>query len=223
MTHRLPPATLAAACLLLIAVSARAESYEGPLRREAPRERPAREAPRGGAERGAGYRGLTLLRAHAGLSAPSGRFSNDFDTGLAAGVGLAYGVGRDVLLSTDISYHHFGANFGSASMRVIPWTIDADYVIPTTGRVHPWIGGGLGVYSLDFHEDTFVVIGGLPLAAAGSVRETNAGMNLEMGVGGPLSPRTDWGAGFRFHHVFEGNQFTDIDFFTFQFGIGFRP
>ena len=65
MTHRLPPATLAAACLLLIAVSARAESYEGPLRREAPRERPAREAPRGGAERGAGYRGLTLLRAHA--------------------------------------------------------------------------------------------------------------------------------------------------------------
>jgi hypothetical protein len=227
MKNRLPPATpaaaLAVALLLLIAATACADSFGGPVRREPSGERPAREAPRERAARAEGYRGLTLLRAHAGLSAPSGNFSNDFDTGFAAGLGLAYGVGRDVLLSTDLSYHHFGTSFGSVSMGIVPWTFDADYVIPTTGKVHPWIGGGLGIYSLNVHEDAIVVIGGLPFTASGSVGETNPGMNIEMGLGGTLSPRTDWGAGFRFHHVFEGSRFTDLDFFTFQFGIGFKP
>ncbi len=213
MPHRLTNTALAAALLLMVAASAWAEAAGKPVHRE---------APRGRVVRGEGVQGLTLLRMHVGFSAPSGNLSDGFDTGLGTRLGVAYGVSRDVLLSADFGFHRFESHDGSGSMKIIPWTVGAEFVIPTTGRVHPWIGGGLGAYHLDVDQDVVVVIGGFPFVTRLSESETNPGMNFGMGVGGPLGTRTDWDAGFKLHHVFEGDRFNDLDFLTFQVGIGVR-
>ncbi len=211
---------LAAALLLLLAAPARGDMLEGPVRREAPRE--GRTAPRERTTAGPGIQGVTLIRFHAGISSPTGSFSDGFDTGWGAGAGVAYGVSPRVLISGDLAYHHFEEKGASGRMEIVPFTVGADYVIPTSGRVHPWVGGGIGIYHLDVSEDVLVDLPPLAVVRV-SDSQTDAGIHLGAGVGGPLGARTDWGVGFRIHEIFEGSGFPSSDFITVQFGIGVRP
>ncbi len=220
MSNRPTHIALAAVLLLLLAAPARGEDYEGPVRREAPRE--GRTAPRERTAAGPGIQGVTMIRFHAGISSPTGNFSDGFDTGWGAGAGVAYGVAPRVLLSGDLAYHHFEEKGVSGRMEIVPFTVGADYVIPTTGRVHPWVGGGIGIYHLDWSRDVQLDVFP-PVVVRASASETDAGIHLGAGIGGPLGARTDWGVGFRIHEIFEGSGFPSSDFITLQFGIGVRP
>ena len=201
---------LAASLLLLLATAASAESGSGgPVRRREWRERTG----------DAGVAGITMLRVNGGLASPTGDFGDLFDTGFGAGFSLAYGVSPTVLLSTGLSFQTFDADFFDGDATVIPWTFNIDAVIPTTGQIRPWVGGGLGAYNVDIEERVYVPA--LNRVALVSESETNFGLNFGMGVGGPMGARTAWGAGLRYHHVFEGDVFNNLDFFTLQFGVGF--
>jgi hypothetical protein len=123
-----------------------------------------------------------------------------------------------ILLSTAVAMHRFDADGADGNMTIIPWTFNIDAVIPTEGHVHPWVGGGFGVYNEDVDVSAYAPGFG---TISASVSETNFGLNMGMGVGGPLGPRSLWGTGFKFHHIFEGDTFNDLSFFTFQFGFGF--
>jgi hypothetical protein len=195
--------------LLLAAATSWAESSDGAVRR-----RPARER----AGTGEGVYGLTMLQLHAGFSTPTGNLSEGFNSGWGAGVGIAHGVTPTILLSSSLAVHQFDAEGPNGDITIVPWTFDVDAVIPTEGKVRPWVGGGLGVYHEDVDVSAYSPVFG---AVSASLSETNFGLNMGMGLGGPLGPRTLWGAGFKFHHIFEGDTFNDLSFFTFQFGFGY--
>jgi opacity protein-like surface antigen len=127
---------------------------------------------------------------------------------------VAHGVSRNVLLSGGFGYHNLDGDGFSGSADIIPLTFNADVVFPMEGKVHPWIGGGLGAYSINMEIDE----GGIFAFDEG---ETNLGINLGMGLGGPMGATTTWGAAFRYHSIFEGDVFNDLQFVTFQFGVGF--
>lgn len=187
-----------------------ADSDLHPVRRER-----AATARAGG---GDGIYGRTFLRAHVGFSAPTGDFGDVYDSGPGFGGSIGYGVGRRVLLSFGIAYHHFNNQATSAvDASITPFTVDADYVLPSSGRVKPWIGGGVGMYHVK--ETLDADVGGFLVQRSAS--ENNFGLNVGMGFGVPVSPRALVGAGVKYHQVW-GNDFIDTPFFTFQVGMGFE-
>ncbi|HEU4725583.1 MAG TPA: outer membrane beta-barrel protein [Candidatus Eisenbacteria bacterium] len=179
-------------------------------------ERPARRSLR---TDGAGVKGQTILRLHAGLSGPTGDFSDGFDGGLGVGANVAYGISRSVLFSVGVGLHNFDGDGFAGDATVVPFTFNFDAILPTSGRVHPWIGGGLGLYNVDIDTGPIVV----PLfgVVSASASETNLGMNFGAGFGAPAGDRGVWGVGMKYHHIFEGDTFNDLDFITLQVGYGF--
>lgn len=204
MPSRRPPhAAVMIALLFLLASTAWADSAERPIRHRAAVGRSS----------GEGVYGLTMLRVHGGLSAPIGHFSDAYDAGWGLGVSVAHGVSRSVLLSSALTYNRFeNKTYSGAHAGITPWTFNADVVLPTRSSVHPFVGGGVGLY----HVSETVEAGGFKV----STSENNFGINLGMGIGGVLSPRTLWGGSLRLHQVW-GNDFIDTPFFAFQFGLGF--
>ncbi|HEX7078324.1 MAG TPA: outer membrane beta-barrel protein [Candidatus Eisenbacteria bacterium] len=194
------------------AAQAAASSLTGAESHPARRHRVASAGATGG-----GIEGQTIFRAHLGFSAPTGTFGDVYDSGPGFGGSIGYGVSRKVLLSFDVAYHHFDNHFlSNRDASITPLTVGADVILPTSGKVKPWIGGGIGMYHV--RETTDVDVGGL--LQSRSVSEDNAGVNFGMGIGAPISPRTLVGAGVKFHQVW-GNDFIDTPFFTFQMGFGF--
>lgn len=179
-------------------------------------ERPARRAAR---SQGSGVEGQTILRLHGGFSSPTGDFGDVFDGGLGFGVNVAHGIGRSVLLSMGVAYHGFDGDGFAADARVIPFTFNVDAFLPSSGRVHPWIGGGMGLYNVEVETDAIYV----PLFGVTSVSadETNFGINFGAGLGAPAGSNGVWGVGLKYHHVFDGDIFSDLDFVTMQVGYGF--
>lgn len=163
------------------------------------------------ARAGRGVDGMTMLRLTGGISMPSGDLGDAFDTGLGLGLSVAHGVSRNVLLSGGFGWDHFDGDGFSGDTDIIPMTFNVDVVFPTQGKVHPWIGGGFGVYNVDMEID----------ALDFNESETNPGINLGMGLGGPMGEKTTWGAAFRYHSIFEGDTFNDLQFITLQVGVGF--
>jgi opacity protein-like surface antigen len=207
MKRGIRPGSLGLLLLLVLASSASADTLSGPRRN---REYPADEGYR--SDRG-GFEGRTMLRVHMGLSMPSGDFDNAVNTGWGLGGSLGYGIGRNTVLSGGVAYHHFGEDFTSGHVSIVPVTAAVDYGFNTHGRVRPWISGGLGVYSLS--ETVFV-----PSIGDVSDSEADFGFNLGFGIAAPLNPSTSWGAGFKFHHVV-GSNFPDTDFIALQGGLAF--
>src|SRR5262245_43037458 len=128
-----------------------------------------------------GVDGITLLRLHAGFSLPSGDFGDGFDTGLGFGANIAHGISRTVILSGDVSFHNFDGNGFSGDATVVPITFNVEGVFPSGGKIHPWIGGGVGLYDIDVDTGTFFVPG-FGLVSGGSVSETNFGLNFGGGI-----------------------------------------
>ncbi len=179
-------------------------------------ERPTRRAR---SSDGPGVQGRTVLRLHGGLSSPTGDFGNAFDGGFGFGANIARGISRSVLFSVGVAYHGFDGDGFGGNATVIPFTFNLDAFLPNSGRVHPWVGGGLGLYNVEIDSGPIVV----PFfgVISGSVSETNFGINFGAGFGAPAGDNGVWGAGLKFHHVFEGDTFTDLDFVTMQVGYGF--
>lgn len=207
MKRGIRPGILGLALLLVLASSASADTLDGPRRN---REYPGDEGYR--SDRG-GFEGRTMLRVHMGLSMPSGDFDNAVNTGWGLGGSLGYGIGRNTVLSGGVAYHHFGEEFTSGHVSIVPVTVAVDYGFNTRGKVRPWISGGLGVYSLS--ETVFV-----PSIGDVSDSEADFGFNLGFGIAAPLNPSSSWGAGFKFHHVV-GSNFPDTDFIALQGGLAF--
>jgi opacity protein-like surface antigen len=207
--HRRSLALVVTAALLATAAAAWADSYTGPIRRHPSQ---ATES------RGEGIHGRTILRVHAGLSAPTGDFGDGLDTGWAIGASAGYGVSRTVLLSGGLAYHRFDTQGpGSGHVSVTPFTLNADVALPSRSRVVPWFGGGIGIYHVS--ESAAIVV---PLFGSGtaSVSEDDPGVNFGLGFGAPASQGMLFGAGVKYHHIF-GDNFIDADLFTFQFGFAF--
>jgi opacity protein-like surface antigen len=164
-----------------------------------------------------GFEGRTMLRFHAGISSPTGDFGTFVDTGWGLGASLGYGVGRNTVLSWGIAYHRFGEEFADGHVGIMPVTMAVDYGFSSRSKVRPWISGGLGLYHLSekttefFPPNTFVVT---------SESENDFGFNFGFGIATPLSNRSAFGAGFKFHHVV-GNEFPDTSFLTLQAGVAY--
>jgi opacity protein-like surface antigen len=183
-------------------------------------DRPYRENPRERSWRG-GFEGRTLLRFHGGISTPSGDFGDAVDTGWGLGASIGYGISRNTVLSWGIAYHRFSEDFGDPDLDghvgITPITMSVDYGFSTSGSVRPWISGGLGLYHLSeevtefFPPSTFVTT---------SESENDFGFNFGFGIATPLSRRTTFGAGFKFHHIV-GDGFPDTDFLTLQAGVAY--
>jgi len=182
-------------------------------------EHPYRDSPRNPRERSwrGGFEGRTMLRFHAGISAPTGDLDNEVNTGWGLGASIGYGVGRNTLLSWGIAYHRLGEEFADGRVGITPLTMAVDYGFPSRGKVRPWISGGLGLYHVGekvtefFPPSTFVI---------SSDSENDFGFNFGFGIATPLSPRAVFGTGFKFHHVV-GNRFIDSDFLAIQAGLAY--
>lgn len=211
MRNRLPAGAFVVALLLVTSANAWAESMDLSL------ERPVRRAHRAREWRGRGIEDRTVLRLHAGISAPTGDFGDAVNTGWGTGASVGYGVSRSVLLSFGLAYHRFGEEFEEGHVGITPITFSADYGFPTDGRVKPWVSGGLGVYHINEEITFFDPAFGFVTV---SDSDNDFGLNFGFGIATPVSPRTAFGAGFKFHHIV-GDGFPDTDFLTVQAGFGF--
>ena len=201
---------LAAAAALLVftfAATAHAESSARPVRRY---------DSDGG--RSVGLHGATLLRVHGGLSFPTGDFGDAFDMGFGLGANIAHGVSRNVLLSGGVAYHHFDGNGFGGDASIVPITFNIEYLFPGSEKMHPYIGGGIGMYDVTVDTGTIVVPGFGAISASES--ETNFGINFGAGLAWRGHGNGVWGVGFRYHHI-DGDNFPDADFGTIQVGYGF--
>jgi opacity protein-like surface antigen len=216
MRRHVAPLVLFAALSALAAGTSFADALEGPVRRAAA----TRDRPQGrSAEFGDIYR-HTILRAHVGLSEPTGDFGDGLQSGFGIGASVGYGVSRKVVLSGNLAYHRFDLDGASGHVSVTPFTLNADVVLPSSGRVVPWVGGGFGVYHVSEEVPIFLIPVG-PFGAGGfSVSENDPGINFGMGLGVPTSRGMLFGGGVKFHHVW-GNDFVDADFLTLQVGMAF--
>lgn len=182
-------------------------------------ETPERSSRRSLRTDGMGLKGETILRLHGGFSGPTGDFGDVFDGGLGFGANVAHGISRNVLFSVGLAFHGFDGDGFPGDMSVMPFTFNLDAVLASSGRVKPWVGGGMGLYNLDFDTGPIVV----PVfgVVSASESETNFGINFGAGFGAPAGERGVWGAGIKYHHVFEGDSFDDLGFLTLQVGYGF--
>lgn len=204
--RRLVPAAFVAVLISLVAADAMATALD------LGSDRPARRV-RSRVEGSTDIKDLTILRGHLGLSAPMGNFGESYGTGFGFGGSIGYGVGRNVILSGSVARHQFDNDeFTNVDATVTPVTVNADFALPTGGRAVPWVGIGTGIYHVSESVDTG------PTTV--SVSENNFGLNLGIGFGAPISERTLFGAGLKFHYV-AGDEFIDTPFFTFQVGFGF--
>ena len=158
-----------------------------------------------------------MLRFHTGISSPTGDFDSAVNTGWGLGASVGYGVGRNTILSWGVAYHRFGEEFVDGRVGITPVTMAVDYGFSTRGKVRPWISGGLGLYHLS-EKITTLVAPATYFTASDS--ENDFGFNFGFGIATPLSPRTAFGTGFKFHHI-AGGDFPDTDFVTFQAGIAY--
>src|SRR5262245_53416744 len=185
---------LVLALTLIRAPVASAAALAGPIRR--PPDHPATDLNRGGLHH------HTFLRVHAGLSEATGDFGDGLDAGVALGGSVGYGVSRTVLLSGGVAYHRYGVSGDNGHVSITPVTFNADVVLPTSGSLVPWVGGGFGVYHVSEESPVFVVPGGVGTL---SVSEDNPGINFGVGFGVPTSRKVLFGAGLKFHHVWGDN------------------
>jgi opacity protein-like surface antigen len=209
MNRRLWTCIATLGILLSIAGSALAETSSGPYRNN-PRDR-AYTRDRNG------FEGETMLRVHGGMSSPTGDFDNAVNTGWGLGASLGYGIGANTILSWGVAYHRFGEEFTDGHVGVTPVTMAVDYGFHTSGRVRPWITGGLGLYHLS--EKTSELVAPATFIVT-SDSENDFGFNFGFGIAMPTSGRSSWGAGFKFHHIV-GNNFPDTDFIALQAGLSY--
>src|SRR5262249_7386938 len=93
------------------------------------------------------WEGRAVIRLNGGASFPVGNFGDAFNTGYGFGGSIGYGMSRDVLLSAGIAYHNFEfSRDQDVHWAITPFTMNADYRIPSHGSIAPWIGGGIGLY-----------------------------------------------------------------------------
>jgi len=206
--RRLAFALFAAALVSLTAADAMASALDLGV------DRPARRRwVRSRSESSTGLKDLTIIRAHVGLSAPIGNFGDRYSSGVGFGGSIGYGVSDNAVISGSISHHHFDHDvFSNFDVGITPVTVNADFALPTGGRAVPWVGLGAGVY----HVAESVDLGPTTVTTS----ENNFGVNMGIGFGAPISPRTLFGAGMKLHYV-AGDQLIDTPFFTFQMGFGF--
>ena len=190
------------AILVSLATAALAETAGGPYR-ERYRERTYSN----------GFEGRTYLRFHGGISFPSGDFSDAVNSGFGLGASIGYGVGRSTIISGGVAYHRFGEEFADGHVKIVPVTANIDYGFASSGRVRPWISGGLGLYHLS--ETVFVS----PTVEA-TDSESDFGFNLGFGIAMPTSGRSAWGVGLKYHHI-DGDGFPDTNFLTLQAGLSY--
>jgi hypothetical protein len=196
------------ALVLLATTDALAASAAGPARRQLRSDR-----------EGAGVEGLTMLRLHGGLTSPTGDLGDAFDGGLGIGADIAHGVSRSLFLVGGVAYHSFDGDGFAADASIVPITFGVATLLPSSGTVRPWLAGGIGFYDIDMDFGT-IQIPTFGLVTV-SDSETNFGFNFGAGFGAPAGERGAWGAGIKFHHVFDGDLFDDLDFLTVQVGYGF--
>jgi len=211
MTRTQRTGTIVSIALLVLAAAASAESLD--LTYHPYRDRAYHDDYRGGS-----LEGRTMLRVHAGISAPTGDFGDAMNTGFGLGVSLGYGLSHDVVLAWGVAYHRFDEEFVDGHVAITPVTMSVDYGFSSRSKVRPWISGGLGLYHVN--EETTEFNNGLGVLVTDSFSENDFGLNFGGGIATPISPRTSFGAGLKYHHIV-GNDFPDSDFFALQAGLGF--
>lgn len=158
-----------------------------------------------------GFSHQTVASLHLGVSMPTGDFGDVFESGLGFGGSIGYGVGRQLLLSANISHHEFDSDIPGLEASTTPITFNLDYIVPTSGNLMPWVGGGLGIYNVEIEDEEFDF----------EADESNFGINLGAGLAGRVGNKTLLGGGFRYHMVSDGDEIDDTPFLTLQFGVGF--
>lgn len=161
------------------------------------------------------FENRAVIRLHGGVSFPVGNFGDAFSTGFGFGGSLGYGLSDNVIVSWGVSHHQFeDENSAGIDWSVTPLVMNADYRIPGSGSVAPWIGGGIGLYMVDAEFP----------AGGGTIREedfNNFGLNFGGGISTPIGARSAFLGGLRFHWVAGDEGIIDTPFVTAQVGVGF--
>jgi opacity protein-like surface antigen len=158
------------------------------------------------------------VRLHGGVSFPVGNFGNAFSTGFGFGGSIGYGLSQSVLVSWGVQHHQFDSEVSDGiDWSITPIVMNADYRLPTSGSVAPWIGGGLGLYMVDAE----IPVGG-PGGPTIEERDfNNFGLNFGGGISTPIASKAAFLAGLRFHWVAGDEGIIDTPFVTAQVGVGF--
>jgi opacity protein-like surface antigen len=160
------------------------------------------------------WEGRAVLRLNGGVSFPVGNFGNAFNTGYGFGGSIGYGLSRDVLISAGLAYHNFEfSRDQDFKWSITPFTMNADYRIPSHGSVAPWIGGGIGLYRVRTEAPG-------PGGATETEDFNNFGLNFGGGIGAPLGKKMMFGTGAKFHWVAGDEGIIDTPFVTLQVGVG---
>ena len=166
-------------------------------------------------ERTASFEGKAVVRVHGGISFPVGNFGDAFSTGFGFGGSLGYGLSNTVIVSWGVSHHQFEhENADGIDWSITPLVMNADYRLPSGGKITPWIGGGIGLYMVDAEFP----------AGGGTIREedfNNMGLNFGGGISTPIGARSAFLGGLRFHWVAGDEGIIDTPFVTAQVGVGF--
>jgi opacity protein-like surface antigen len=162
------------------------------------------------------WEGRAVIRLNGGVSFPVGNFGDAFNTGYGFGGSIGYGLSHAVLISAGMAYHDFKfSRDNDVNWSITPFTLNADYRIPSHGPVAPWLGGGIGLYRVRSE----VRIGG-PGGVIADEDFNNFGLNFGGGIGAPLGKKMIFGTGAKFHWVAGDEGIIDTPFMTLQVGVG---
>jgi opacity protein-like surface antigen len=159
----------------------------------------------------------------AGISNPTGDFTDIAEMGFHGVLTGTYMVTPVFGIGADIGYHGFGVDDevvpigGEASLNAIQATVHGTFRFQTTGKAVPYIQGGLGVYR--YKEE---VEGSLDPFEDFEFTESNFGFYLGGGVNLAMSPAYEIGLGVGYHSI--STEDFSTNFFTvgvnFMWGTG---
>lgn len=138
----------------------------------------------------------------------------DIDATFGFGVFADHGwITPEIALESHIDYWSKSEDmgFGEVSIRDIAVGARGKYMFPTSGRVFPFVGAGLGLHFLNAKVDVPAVdLGGgviIPGYTADD-SETRLGLDLGGGMKMPVSPKTDFIAEAWYGIVSDVSQFS---------------
>lgn len=137
---------------------------------------------------------------NAGVSLPTGDFSDGASTGFFGGGTYTYHVNEMFGVGGDVNYHKFGkkdvtvlATTVSSEASVVQYGVHGKYFVKLKTNEMPYLKVGLGMYSLS--------VKGTVNGNSNTASDTKFGFNVGAGADWKLNDKTTWGVEALYHNI----------------------
>jgi len=171
--------------------------------------------------------GATWVGMNAGISMPFGDFSDFASTGFNLGVTGDYMRTESWALGGEIGWHKFGGNDDleksesarlgvpvEFTVRVIPITAHAKYLLPANETMAPFVKGAFGLYNLNFKTDAGTL-------GESDHSETKFGFQVGGGLNFGGTESVAYGAEILYHYIATEDQASNMVTLRGQILFGF--